>query len=588
MAVDWGLAKPEGGAYDYLQSLQQMGQLAAQKQALSQNQYAFNRQRTADQQRPQIIAQARGGDYNGAQDTAFSNGDMDALKFVGSLQDTQRAQLGQHADAIAAVAANLAKLPADQRRAALAAAAPGLQRFGFTPEEIAAADVSDAGLTGYISAASSTKSALESYYDSQKPLTVADGAQVFGATPMGGGQRPLIAENQKDIVPQKPVWDSERGGWVYPPSAGAPTGSMTPLGGAAPESPAASSVRRKGGWTPKASDGGDNPDGVVDQKIAFLSKALGIDPNARLSPDQVGALAGPLAATEGGPGSLADRNNNPGNIRDGKFARSLPGYIGTGDGGFAKFATKGDGVNATKALLMKKFTGGAASITDIIAGKPVAGQSTSPQAAPSGGSFVPVVAPKNKDYRILTPQEAQQRGLDSQSKWQIGPNNQITALPAKGDKPLTEIQSKATGYLGTMLASSKALAEVRGYNPDEVSIGLSTLGAGNPLKRNISQASRRVLNAQLGFAEAALRLESGAAVTPQEIADKAQVLFPMPGDGPDVQRDKRRQREAAIKGMRVAAGPGSDNFPFLGDTSKTGVNAPRAQPKPGWKITERK
>jgi len=66
------------------------------------------------------------------------------------------------------------------------------------------------------------------------------------------------------------------------------------------------------------------------------------------------------------------------------------------------------------------------------------------------------------------------------------------------------------------------------------------------------------------------------------------VLFPMPGDGPDVQRDKRRQREAAIKGMRVAAGPGSDNFPFLGDTSKTGVNAPRAQPKPGWKITERK
>lgn len=231
MAIDWQLGQPQGGPYDYLQSLQQMGQIAAQRQATSQNQYNFNRQRTADQQRPQILSQARDGDYAGAQNTAFANGDMDALKFVSGLQETQRAQLGQHADAIAAVAANLAKLPADQRKAALAAAAPGLQRFGFTPDEIAAADVSDAGLTGYISAASSTKSALESYYDSQKALTVADGAQVFGATPMGGGQRPMIAENPKDIVPQKPVWDSVRGGWVYPPSAGAPTGSMTPLGG---------------------------------------------------------------------------------------------------------------------------------------------------------------------------------------------------------------------------------------------------------------------------------------------------------------------------------------------------------------------
>lgn len=220
MAVNWGLGQPEGGGYDYLQSLQQMGNIAAQKQALTQNQYAFNQQRNADQQRPQIIAQARGGNYSGAQDAAFANGDMDALKFVSSLQDTQRAQLGQHADAIAAVAANLAKLPADQRRAALAAAAPGLQRFGFTPDEIAAADVSDAGLTGYISAASSTKSALESYYDSQKPLTVADGAQVFGATPMGGGQRPLIAENVKD--PPKPdyIFDSESGQWLLKPGTG--------------------------------------------------------------------------------------------------------------------------------------------------------------------------------------------------------------------------------------------------------------------------------------------------------------------------------------------------------------------------------
>lgn len=237
MAVEWGLGQPQGGPYDYLQSLQQMGQIAAQKQGLAQNQYNFNRQRTADQQRPQILTQARAGDFSGAQDTAFANGDMDALKFVSGLQENQRKIVADHADTIASVAANLSALPeGPDRLAAFDAALPSLAAKGFTPDELAQArsNLSNNGLKGYIAAASTTKDALETYYKSQQALTVADGAQVFGATPMGGGPRPLIAENTKDITPQKPVWDSARGGWVYPPSASAPTGSMTPLGGGTP------------------------------------------------------------------------------------------------------------------------------------------------------------------------------------------------------------------------------------------------------------------------------------------------------------------------------------------------------------------
>lgn len=235
MAVDWQLGQPQGGPYDYLQSLQQMGQIAAQKQQTQQKQYDFSRQRTADQQRPQILSQARGGDYAGAQNTAFANGDMDAFKVISGLQEDQRKQVREHATIIGNVAATLSNFPeGDPRRvAAFDTAAPELAKYGFTPDELAQArnNLSDAGLTGYISAADQTNKALDRYYESQKPLTVADGAQVFGAAPMGGGPRPLVAENQKDIVPQKPVWDSVRGGWVYPPSAGAPTGSMTTLGG---------------------------------------------------------------------------------------------------------------------------------------------------------------------------------------------------------------------------------------------------------------------------------------------------------------------------------------------------------------------
>jgi hypothetical protein len=44
------------------------------------------------------------------------------------------------------------------------------------------------------------------------------------------------------------------------------------------------------------------------------------------------------------------RNNNPGNIEDGPFARSMPGYTGS-DGRFATFATLDDGGHAMQRLL---------------------------------------------------------------------------------------------------------------------------------------------------------------------------------------------------------------------------------------------
>lgn len=58
----------------------------------------------------------------------------------------------------------------------------------------------------------------------------------------------------------------------------------------------------------------------------------------------------PRAATTGGAQPRGVRNNNPGNIEDGPFARSLPGYKGS-DGRFAIFETPQDGVNAGAQLL---------------------------------------------------------------------------------------------------------------------------------------------------------------------------------------------------------------------------------------------
>lgn len=53
-------------------------------------------------------------------------------------------------------------------------------------------------------------------------------------------------------------------------------------------------------------------------------------------------------------GSRGERNNNPGNLEDGAFARSQPGYAGS-DGRFARFKSPADGERAQETLLRKNY-----------------------------------------------------------------------------------------------------------------------------------------------------------------------------------------------------------------------------------------
>ena len=68
----------------------------------------------------------------------------------------------------------------------------------------------------------------------------------------------------------------------------------------------------------------------------------------------------------GGTGKTrADRNNNPGNIEDGAFARHQPGYVG-GDGRFAKFASPDHGFGAMEKLLGGYMKQGRTTLSSII------------------------------------------------------------------------------------------------------------------------------------------------------------------------------------------------------------------------------
>lgn len=73
----------------------------------------------------------------------------------------------------------------------------------------------------------------------------------------------------------------------------------------------------------------------------------------------------PVAAGRKG-GTRAERNNNPGNIEDGGFARKQPGYVG-GDGRFAKFDTVEHGTQAMVNLLSSYMRKGKDTIGEIVA-----------------------------------------------------------------------------------------------------------------------------------------------------------------------------------------------------------------------------
>lgn len=187
MAINFGLAQPNGG-YDYLETLRALGQNQALQQQTQMRAYDFNRQQQIDQARPEIQQLASSGDIRGAQERAFAIGDYDALKTVSGLQAQQHEQLAQQMGTLGRLATSLIKLPQSERAKAYQAVVPMLAAQGYDKAQLAAADLSDAGLNQYIAAAASTNDVLKSYYANQEDYTLAPGSRRYN-----GSQ--LVAEN---------------------------------------------------------------------------------------------------------------------------------------------------------------------------------------------------------------------------------------------------------------------------------------------------------------------------------------------------------------------------------------------------------
>jgi hypothetical protein len=139
--------------------------------------------------------------------------------------------------------------------------------------------------------------------------------------------------------------------------------------------------------------------------------------------------------------------------------------------------------------------------------------------------------------------------------------------PFSAGGKFNEGQGKAAGFTDRMLQSEGILSGVavpEGYQgpttpgvqdqgKNVTQAGLSKIpGVGNYLVSNerqkFEQAKRDFINAQL-------RRESGAAISPTEFESADKQYFPVPGDKPEVIKQKEANRRAAIEALGREGGP---------------------------------
>jgi hypothetical protein len=141
------------------------------------------------------------------------------------------------------------------------------------------------------------------------------------------------------------------------------------------------------------------------------------------------------------------------------------------------------------------------------------------------------------------------------------PTNTAPANPFATGNFKNADQAKAAGFTDRMLQSEGILTGIDGQpgvidqGASIAQSGLSKLpfGVGNfaisEPRQKYEQAKRDLINAQL-------RRESGAVISPSEFENADRQYFPVPGDTPDVIKQKNANRRAAIEAMGREGGGG--------------------------------
>lgn len=376
--------------------------------------------------------------------------------------------------------------------------------------------------------------------------------------------------------------------------------------------------RGNGAYDVVAEDGGDlvrSVEALPQGKAVTLKDAAGNEAVYVIDEATGQPIATPQA--QGGavsaPGSLAARNNNPGNLRpDGSQWQGMTGE----SGGFVTFDTPENGMRAARINLGNQAKlHGIDNLNDLFAkwapasdsNDPVAyaksvsqmtgidpnakidltdpaiqdkilpaiakvegGGTPSPQAQRPAGGMRPVIATPNygqsgaTQFRPATAEEKQAHGIDptipAQTDTKTGKVSVISGTSAR-NKPMTESQAKAGFNASRMLESSSVLDQLEGRGFDG-----SLAGVGAMI---MDDSSRIYQAAKMQWADSLIRETTGAAATKQEVENVDHTYFPQPGDSPKVRARKAEMRKQAQQ----------NTFKIAGEAGQQAFGQPSAQNK---------
>lgn len=139
------------------------------------------------------------------------------------------------------------------------------------------------------------------------------------------------------------------------------------------------------------------------------------------------------------------------------------------------------------------------------------------------------------------------RAMEANAAQSAGSKNTVPSEGERKNAMLTDIAADAEPRIteaGNSIANS-ALSKIP--------------VVGNALTRHFSKDYQASKQAASQFAEAYLRMVSGATVTPQEIDKTVATFLPNPGDDPNLLAQKARTRMLMLVSMRKAAGRAPTN-----------------------------
>lgn len=169
-----------------------------------------------------------------------------------------------------------------------------------------------------------------------------------------------------------------------------------------------------------------------------------------------------------------------------------------------------------------------------------------------------------EQFRVATPEEAAKYGAEAgqfDSQGRFYPTQQVQKT-----QQLTGGEQKATGFFNRAYQSQIILNDLENQGTSMRNYIAGTVPFGNFLRTSEGQ---RYDQAKRDFINAILRQESGAVIGVDEFENAEKQYFPQPGDTADVIAQKRRNREAAIAGLKVASGPGAE---MVGGNGQGGGN----------------